>query len=151
APARIEEALPMFRARSLPARASRRGVILVIVLSLLTLMLIMTLAFVLYASSEAESARVYREAQGEPHSEDVSPEVLFSYFTSQLLFDVPDDESGVYSGLRGYSLARNMFGLNYAFRPDGTIQRDAAGAPVDAAGRVLNDVPFNGTGRLRHL
>src|SRR5262249_7453426 len=79
---------------------------------------------------------------------DVEPEQLLAYFLGQLLYDCPDDPRGVYSGLRGHSLSRNMLGLNYQVGADGRIRRNAASELVDAAGSVLNDVPFNGTGRL---
>ena len=49
-----------------------------------------------------------------------------AYFLQQLIFDCPDDASGVYSALRGHGLLRNMFGQN-----DPTLDRQ----------------PFNGTGR----
>src|SRR5262249_29259448 len=43
----------------------------------------------------------------------MSPEECLSLFLDQLIFDVRDDESGVYSSLRGWSLSRNMYGFNY--------------------------------------
>jgi hypothetical protein len=108
-----------------PAR--RRGVILLVVLMLLTLMAIIGLAFVFYASSAATSARMARDSEslGGP---DVEPELLLAYFLGQLLYDV-DDDAGLGSALRGHSLARLTYGWN-ADDPDG------------------NATPFNGTGRL---
>src|SRR5262249_49279642 len=49
---------------------------------------------------------------------------------------VPDNDQGVYSGLRGHSLCRSMFGYNYKIGLDGTVQPEP------------NDVPFNGFGRV---
>ena len=60
---------------------------------------------------------------------DADPELLFSYFLGQFLFDVPDDATGVFSALRGHSLARSMYGYN----PGGN-----------------NTTPFNGPGRLHY-
>ncbi len=124
------------------AWSSRRrpGAILLIVLALLTLFAIVGISFVLYAHAVATSSRYYRESQSE-NRPDIDPELLLNYFMGQLLFDVPDDERGVYSCLRGHSLARNMFGLDYQVTVD----------PDTGDQTVLydrNDVPFNGTGRL---
>src|SRR5262249_13639116 len=55
---------------------------------------------------------------------------------------VPDDETGIYSCLRGHSLARNLYGLNYTKELGGPIRY------TDANGVPLNRVPFSGTGRL---
>src|SRR5256885_2023058 len=96
------------RQRSLVA-PRRVGVILVIVLMLLTLLAVIGLSFVLYAQSVATSSRFYREAES-PIQPDIDAELLVAYFLGQLIYDVPDDESGVYSALRGHSLARNMYG-----------------------------------------
>ncbi|HEY7157892.1 MAG TPA: hypothetical protein VH575_28295 [Gemmataceae bacterium] len=99
--------------------------ILLVVLCLLTLFAILGLAFVLYADASRESARLYRESETQTWP-DVDAEMLLSHFLGQLLFDAADDETGVYSALRGHSLARLMYGYN------------------DAA---ANTTPFNGTGR----
>src|SRR5437899_8777374 len=97
------------RQRSLVA-PPRVGVILVIVLMLLTLLAVVGLSFVLYAQSAATSARFYREAES-PIRPDIDPELLLAHFLGQLIYDVPDDASGVYSALRGHSLARTMYGF----------------------------------------
>ncbi|HZU39088.1 MAG TPA: hypothetical protein VFA18_24395, partial [Gemmataceae bacterium] len=115
--------------------ASRRGVILLVVLAFLALFALVGLTFLYYANTTAQAARFEREAQTLTRP-DAEPELLLSYFLGQLLYDVPDDETGVYSGLRGHSLARNLFGLNYTIAANGTL----------LLGK--NDVPFNGTGRL---
>ena len=107
--------------------ARRRGVILLVVIVLLTLFAAVGLAFVLYADAEANAARVYREA-GAPDRADVTPEAALAFFLPQLIYDV-DDTDGVYSALRGHSLARLLYGSD-----------DEPGA--------RNDQPFNGTGRL---
>src|SRR5881398_3157900 len=81
----------------------RPGVILLIVVVLLALFATIGLAFVLYATSAAEAARVFREAQS-VSAADVPPEAVLDFFLDQLLFDVRDDESGIGSALRGHGL-----------------------------------------------
>ncbi len=110
------------------ARPGRRGAILLVVLALLTLFAVVGLAFVLYANGQARAAHFAREAQNDGRP-DLSPEQLLAFFLGQFLYDVPDDEAGVYSTLRGHSLARSMYG------------HDDAGP---------NDIPFHGTGRLHY-
>lgn len=115
----------MHRTSVLAARGQRRGVILLVVLAMLALFALVGLTFVLYADAEATSARIAREAQS-LSTPDVEPEPLLAYFLGQLIYDV-DDSSGVYSALRGHSLARLMYGND----DDAT-----------------NDTAFNGAGRL---
>jgi hypothetical protein len=95
---------------------------------MLTLFAVVGLTFVFYADSEANSARTFREAGGKSRA-DVDPELALSFFLSQLIGDASDSD-GVYSALRGHSLARLMYGLN----------TDTVNYP--------NNVPFNGVGRL---
>src|SRR5438270_9029534 len=114
----------------------RRAMILLVVLATLTLLAILGITFVLYASSAADSARLSREAESLQRP-DLDPEKALSYFLGQLLYDRLDDESGVYSALRGHSLLRNMYGLN----------------TESVAGQwTLGDnyVGYNGTGRLHY-
>jgi len=113
---------------------ARRAVILIVVLALLALFAVIGLSFVFYASSAAKTSQLAREAENQ-NSADVDPELLLSYFLGQLIYDT-DDKLGIYSAMRGHSLARTMYGLNY-----------------DPITNVLlpNNVPFNGTGRLHTL
>ena len=53
----------MYRPRHIPAPNDRRGVILLVVITLLTLFAAVGLTFVLYADAEATSSRIYRERQ----------------------------------------------------------------------------------------
>jgi hypothetical protein len=106
--------------RSRPqAAASRRGVVLLIVISLLVLFALVGIAFVIYAESQANTARIWREGETAQRP-DMDPELLLSYFLGQLVYDTDNP----FSALRGHSLARTMYGK---------------------AGSV---VPYNGTGRL---
>ncbi len=112
----------------------RRGVILLVVLSLLTLFAIVGITFVLYSDSEAAAARVAREAETAQRA-DVDPEQALAFFLGQFIYDVDDnDVTGVGSGLRGHSMARTMYGYNYA----------APGVPG------INLVPYSGVGRLHY-
>src|SRR5579885_2650293 len=94
----------------------RQGVILLVVITLLTLFAILGLAFVFYAQSQADASRFYREAQTPSQASAglfaTPPDVLFGDFLRQLLYDTPDDSTGVPSALRGHSLGRTMFGAN---------------------------------------
>src|ERR1700687_3936655 len=49
--------------------------------------------------------------------------------------------------MRGHSLSRNMYGLNYLIEADGRIKRNSLGEVGDANGQGLNDLRFNATGR----
>src|SRR5260370_7853713 len=103
-----------------PASPQRRGVVLLVVITLLTIFAVAGVAFVYYSDSEATASRTYREAAvyQEP---DMESELLFAYFLQQLIFGVNDDESGVYSALRGHELLRNLLGPPYLINPPAPI------------------------------
>ncbi|MBI1915287.1 MAG: hypothetical protein HYS12_11190 [Planctomycetes bacterium] len=104
----------------------RRAMILVVVLALLSLFAIVGLTFVFYAQRQASASLNFREAR--QRQGDILPvEQLARHFMSHLIYDVPDQAPGIYSGMRGHSLARLVYGYN-----DGGI----------------NSTPFDGTGRL---
>ena len=69
-----------------PARIARRGAILLVVILLLMLFAVVALSFVLYANSEAKSARIFRESASLPKT-DVEPELLLGFFLRQLIYD----------------------------------------------------------------
>lgn len=117
----------MHRPSTTCAPRKRRAIILLVVLALLTLFAVVGLTFVLYAQSQARASLYFREGRFQPQPGDVPIEPLANYFLGQLLYDAPDDSSGLYSGLRGHSLARLLYGLN----EEGS-----------------NATPFNGVGRL---
>jgi hypothetical protein len=126
----------MYRARQ-QRPAPRRGIVLLVVLALLTLFAIVGISFVLYANSEANASRYARESESPPQP-DMDPELLLSMFMGQLIYDA-DDDTGIYSAMRGYSLARNMYGYYYR-RPVTPTMNDPT---------FQNIYPFSGTGRLR--
>jgi hypothetical protein len=101
----------------------RQGIVLLVVMAMLALFATVALSFVFYAESEATSARFGSQAQTLAQA-DAEPELLLSYFLSQLIYDTDN----VYSSMRGHSLARGMYSYD----------------PLN-----LNEVPFNGIGRYR--
>jgi hypothetical protein len=105
--------------RRVHPREKRAGVVLLVVITLLTLFAVVGIAFVLFSQSEAVASRVWRESETLQRP-DMDPEMLLSYFLSQLIYDTNNPNSA----LRGHSLARTMYG-----KPGGTV-------------------PFNGTGRF---
>jgi hypothetical protein len=109
----------------------RRGMILLVVLSMLTLFAIVGITFVMYASSAADSARISRDSETALRV-DFEPEQAMAYFLNQFVFDSSDvDAGGMGSAMRGHSLLRSMYGYN-----------SDTGA---------NLKPFSGTGRLHYV
>src|ERR1700733_11764362 len=108
---------------------SRRGLVLLVVIAMLTLFAIVGISFVYYAMAQADTARIAREAETQ-FKPDITPEDAFALFLGQLIYDVTDDINGVYSALRGHSFVRTIYGL------------------PPAGSTILCDKPFTGTGRL---
>lgn len=104
----------------------RRGIVLLVVMALLSLFAAVGIGFVIYAESAATSAKYNREAYA-PTQPDVDPELILNYFLSQFIYDTDN----LYSSIRGHSLGRSLYGLNY-----------------DGAALGQNETPFDGTGRL---
>jgi hypothetical protein len=117
----------MYRSQQNCNPEPRRGIILLVVLVMLTLFAVVGISFVFYADSEANASRVFRESETMTRA-DMDPEMLFSLFLNQLIYDT-DDTSGIYSSLRGHSLARLMYGYN-------------------DDPNTVNILPFNGAGRI---
>jgi hypothetical protein len=99
-----------------------------VVLAMLTLFALVGVTFVLMADSAALSARLARQSESQ-FRPDIDPEAALALALGQLLYDVNDDAPGIYSALRGHSLARNLYGWN----------QDTA---------VPMDKPYTGVGRL---
>src|SRR6516164_7067214 len=97
----------MARKRARNTCADRSGVILLVVISLLVLFSLVGLAFVVYAESQANTARIWREGSTIERP-DMDPELLLSYFLGQLIY------GGSNSPIKGPSmcLADNMYGPN---------------------------------------
>src|SRR5262245_52218814 len=95
----------------------RRGLVLVVVVAMLGLFAIVGVTFVMYADKQATASYNWRQARwfgftagtsssggsggggvGTPPAAppDVDPDVLHRWAIGQLIYDVPDDASGVY-------------------------------------------------------
>ncbi|MFL5342568.1 MAG: hypothetical protein ACJ8F7_20675 [Gemmataceae bacterium] len=134
--------------RILPTDLRRKAAILYVVIVLLTLFLVVGIAFVLYAESQATSSRIYREAE---MTRDLypSPEELLGWSVGALTYDADDSfdpktglpstgsTGGVFNAIRGHSLARNEYGWNYNIN----------GPQYPNEQPVQNTTPFNGSGR----
>jgi hypothetical protein len=127
----------MYTSSRIPVTQRRRAVILLVVLAMLTLFAIVGLTFVLMSDVRSTEARIFREAQtvpitsaptvAGPRGGSGNADSQLAYFLNRLIYDDADDQYGVYDAIRGWSLARGMYGLQ------------VAGA---------NNVPYNGVGRL---
>ena len=114
------------------ASEPRKGVILMIVIILLTLFAVVGLTFYLYSGSEETSSRIFREAYNiDDLRPDESVKDLLNFSLGQFIYDT-NDQINPWSGIRGWSLARDMFGWKSDF----------------AAAADTSIYPFNGTGRL---
>src|SRR5438046_7009042 len=138
----------------------RQGVILLIVVIMLALFLVVGIAFMLFAESEATTSRIYREAFTINYDRaDIEPADLLQWALGQLIYDVSDYGDGVYSAMRGHSLARNMYGWNYYTKqtPDGlgfsnatnySHTQNLSGAPPYLDSPIKNTNAFNGFGKI---
>jgi hypothetical protein len=117
----------MPRKRSQPSRNDRSGVILLVVISLLVLFSLVGLAFVVYAESQANTARIWREGSTIERP-DMDPELLLSYFLGQLIYG----SNGGTSPLQGPNmcLADNMYGRPVQGGPMLTVPYDATRGAV---------------------
>jgi hypothetical protein len=120
-------------------KQARRGVILIVVLMLITLFAIIGVSFVLYADSEAASARLDRESRTLTRP-DLDPQQALALILGQVIYGV-DDENGVYSGIRGYDLARGVYGNNNVYDTSTGQGRYFA---------MGNTAAFTGNGRLHY-
>jgi hypothetical protein len=124
---------------------SRRGAVLLVVITMLVLFAAVALAFVYYASSQATESRYGKDAQTS-FRPDADPELLLSFFLGQLIYGHYDDATGVYSALRGHDLARGEY--DYADFWDGqkfctlvgynSTPYDGIGRPHTGAGTYMN-------------
>jgi hypothetical protein len=146
----------MFRPGNTHANERRRGIILLVVLAMLTLFAVVGLSFVLYADAEANASKTARDAEAQA-SPQIDPVALFNFGIGAILYDARDDDSeflpggarnadfvpGVYSAVRGHSLARTMYGLNTQL-----VAEAVTVPPVNNPNASF--VAFNGTGRLHN-
>ena len=118
-----------FTPQSPPGR--RRGAILLVVLALLALFAVIGLSFVLYAESEANAARVAREAKRAPaDSLPPDPQPSAENILQQILYGDPDNDR---SALYGHSLAALKYGGlggTAAYNGVGTVAGQVTGFPA---------------------
>jgi hypothetical protein len=127
-------------AETRPQPALRRGAVLLVVLVMLMLFAALALAFVYYAESEATASRYHRESQtATAFRPNVDPELLLAYFLGKLIYGDYNDETGVWSALRGHDLARGVYGYPDVWDPNRNLFAVQVG---------LNTTPFNGLGRV---
>ena len=137
----------MFRTPTRRPARTRRGAILLVVITLLALFAVIGLSFALYADAQATAARIHREAQaGGRDGTDIevalNPDHAFNEALGQVLFDVRDnDPVGVQSGLRGYSFARLMYGQE---RTPGTFTPVPHLTPYAGLGLFVSGTPEEG-------
>lgn len=129
----------------------RRGIILIVVLAMLTLLTVIGVTFVLYSDSAESTARIAMEGEKSvalTQPANWNTDELLAYGFGQLIYDLEDDSLGQGSGLRGHSLARDMYGYYYdQSNLPGPLSSSASTSPV-ASLAPDNDRPFRGTGRL---
>lgn len=106
----------------------RRGVVLLVVMAMLALFASLALSFVFYADAEAVASQLQCDSMAQPRP-DIDPELLAAYFLGQLIYDTDNP----YSALRGWSLARSMYGHNFD--------------PKNPGAPSPNFTPYNGIGR----
>ena len=142
----------MFRSR-FSRSPDRRGVILLVVLTLLALFAVIGLSFALYAEQEATAARIHRESYDVDSIDFDTQAREFAHIAlGQIIYDVddvqPTGEQKAFSGFRGHSLARSMYGYNSTNRlmdnlsPYSGMGRITTGAPIDGA-QVSDIVNFS--------
>ena len=99
----------------------RRGAILLVVLTMLALFAVIGLSFVLYAESEANAARLYKEGAS-ANTKPIDPTDAVNGFLGQMIFQQGNTNSALY----GHELSRLMYG-NAQFAPDRTSAYNGVG------------------------
>jgi hypothetical protein len=103
-------------------RRQRKGIVLLIVITMLTLFSIVGLSFVFYAESEGVASQLMSDTFNQTLP-DADPESLLSFFLREFTYDTANTGSAI----RGHGLSRTMYGSN----------------PLGA-----NASPYSGIGRL---
>lgn len=140
----------------------REGIILVVVVSLLALFAAIGLGYVVYSESAATASRLSKESQVVVDGRaEVEPELILNEALGALIYDKPDDASGVYNALRGHSLARSMYssGMTLAYTAGNGAKTYLISSFIPATSPIpgatltdvfnTNTVPFNGSGRQK--
>lgn len=122
---------PLLRSHRRPPR--RGTAVLITCFFLITIMMVMGLALIMYAARERAVALAYMDASsaGSTTLQPPAPENTVNHFFSTLIYDVPDDGDQLFNALRGHSIARAMYGSRTDFPNAGTPW---AGSTVPWAG-----------------
>ncbi|MBP3958496.1 hypothetical protein J8F10_24880 [Gemmata sp. G18] len=92
-------------------RAPRRGTVVVItIFALITILMVLGLAFMMYAVKEKAVAQAHKEAASSPGTAAPDPTSTINKFLGTLLYDDYDDADALHNALRGHSIARAMYG-----------------------------------------
>ncbi|MEZ6142275.1 MAG: hypothetical protein R3B84_17080 [Zavarzinella sp.] len=139
---------------SLLQARSRRGTITVIVVVFIALFFVVGLTFLLSSQNYSESAKIHREAAYGGHTgvrptsrlgagdeAPPNPGDIFNTALGYVVYDAPNDASGVYVGIRGHSLARAMYGMKMT--DPSTIDPNAGLTPYAGIGRNRTSPDFN--------
>ena len=92
-------------------RAPRRGTVVVItIFALITILMVLGLAFMMYAVKEKAVAQAYKEAANTSGTAAPDPTNTINRFLGALVYDENDDGDSLHNALRGHSIARAMYG-----------------------------------------
>lgn len=105
--ARTSRSRPARRARRFARRQSRRGVLLLVVLSVLVLFLMIGTAFVIVAKQSEKAAKSAHKGASRLSSEAAQSKLL-----DEVLYQVLRDTNNPSSSLRGHSLLGDMYGAD---------------------------------------
>src|SRR4051794_12056779 len=100
-----------------PSPATRRGVVLILVLGMLGLLALIGVAFATFSGQTQYTARIYSQKLNAPDSDE-----LMRFALEQLI----NDTNNPLSAIRGHSLLRDMYGND------------------SATNGYLNSLPYNG-------
>jgi hypothetical protein len=112
-------------ANSRARRPRRRGIVLVLILAMLSIMALIGVTFATISGQAQVGARFYAQAQANP-----APQTIFDFALEQLVNDTDNPKSMI----RGHSLLRDMYGhdgQNNKYLPR---LPDPSGAPLAVAG-----------------
>ncbi|AMV29861.1 hypothetical protein VT84_36040 [Gemmata sp. SH-PL17] len=92
-------------------RTPRRGTVVVItIFALITILMVLGLAFMMYAVKEKAVAQAHKDGANVAGTGAPDPTDTINRFLSTLVYDENDDGDSLHNSLRGHSIARAMYG-----------------------------------------
>lgn len=88
----------------------RRGTVTVIVVAFLALLAVVGLTFLIASQNYSVSSRIRREHENKDDAP--IPTEIFNSVLGDIIYDAPDDATGVKKPIRGHSLSRAMYGIH---------------------------------------